>query len=356
VPRVLLFGWNDHLLLEVVRCLGQGNIKVFVLGPRRLPPVRFSRYCDGYERLPPHAEPRGVEEVLERRCRGAAYDVVVPADDHAVRFAARWEPPRGVARFPLPDSERVELALDKWCFTERCRALDIPVPRTRRVDAPEQLRALAGETPFFVKPVFGANSEGAAHLRSPADVDAWLGRERWRPLLVQEFIPGEDVDVSALCEHGKVLAWTSQRNGSSPYARRLQPESGALHETRRLLEALKWHGLAHVDLRHDPRDGSHKVLELNPRFWMSVMFSMWAGVNFATLAVFQALGFGVTSPEMSSGVYERPMMRLGTLVEAARRFSEPGNVARQLWADPIPQAWRKLERAAKSLADRGSRS
>jgi predicted ATP-grasp superfamily ATP-dependent carboligase len=353
---VLLFGWNDHLLLEVVRCLGEGDIRAFVLGPRRLPPVRFSRYCDGYERLPPHQEPAAVDEVLQRRCRGAAFDVVVPVDDNAVRFAACWQPPRGVARFPLPASDGVELALDKWKFTQRCEALGIGVPRTRRVDTPEALRALAGETPFFVKPVVGANSEGAAHVRSPKDVDAWLKRERWRPLLVQEFIPGEDVDVSALCEHGKVLAWTSQRNGSSPFARRLQPESGALHETRRLLEGLKWHGLAHVDLRHDARDGSHKVLELNPRFWMSVMFSMWAGVNFATLGVFQALGVTVSAPEMSSGVYERPLLRLGTLVEAARSLTEPGNVARQLWADPIPQAWRRLERAAQTFTGRSARS
>jgi predicted ATP-grasp superfamily ATP-dependent carboligase len=345
MPRALLFGWNDHLMLEVLRCLGAGGVRAFVLGGRRLPPVRFSRYCDGYEMLPPATDPKAVDVALTRLTRGAAFDVVVPTDDPSVRFASTWTPPPRVALFPVPTRELFEGAVDKWRFVERCKGLGIAVPETRRCDSPDALRALAKETPFFVKPVVGSYSEGAARLASREDIDAYLRRERWRPLLVQEFVPGEDVDVSALCDQGKLLAWTTQRNAGSPESRRLQPEDAALREVRRLLESLKWNGLAHVDLRHDARDGSFKVLELNPRFWLSVMFSLWAGVNFATLGLYQALGITVTVPDMQTGVYERPTLRLGTLLRAAWSLSPNGTAARQLWADPIPQAWKKLERA-----------
>jgi D-aspartate ligase len=345
VPRVLLFGWNDHLIFEVMRCLGAAKVRAFVMGPRRLPPVRFSRWCAGYATLPPHGDRAAVASALDGLCRGRAFDVVVPSDDASVRFLSSWTPPAGVARFPCPALELVDLALDKWSFMQRCKTLGVSVPQTRRCDTPEALRALGGETPFFVKPVFGSNSEGAARITDASAIESYLRREVWRPVLVQQLITGDDVDVSALCLDGKLVAWTTQRYGTAANARRLQPEGAALAQARRVLEGLGWHGLAHLDLKHDPQDGSFKVLELNPRFWMSVMFSAWAGVNFATLGIYQAVGMSVSAPAMHCGVYEQPTMQLRSLMRAAWSFNGRNAPSRQLWEDPIPQAWRRLERA-----------
>jgi predicted ATP-grasp superfamily ATP-dependent carboligase len=53
-------------------------------------------------------------------------------------------------------------------------------------------------------------------------------------------------------------------------------------------------GLRDADLRIDDRDGSVRMIELNPRLWGSVHYSHFVGANFPELAVRRALGESVT--------------------------------------------------------------
>jgi predicted ATP-grasp superfamily ATP-dependent carboligase len=47
-----------------------------------------------------------------------------------------------------------------------------------------------------------------------------------------------------------------------------------------LLDELDWHGLAMVEFLRDEETGDFKLMEINPRFWSSLPFTVQAGVDF----------------------------------------------------------------------------
>ena len=67
------------------------------------------------------------------------------------------------------------------------------------------------------------------------------------------------------------------------------------HDTLRdmgeaLLKALNWFGVAMVEFKIDPRDGTPRLMEINPRFWGSLALAIEAGVNFPYLLLKMARG------------------------------------------------------------------
>jgi predicted ATP-grasp superfamily ATP-dependent carboligase len=58
----------------------------------------------------------------------------------------------------------------------------------------------------------------------------------------------------------------------------------------RLLQDLRFVGVAMVEFKNDTRTGKANLLEVNPRFWGSLALAVDAGVNFPLLWTLMALG------------------------------------------------------------------
>jgi predicted ATP-grasp superfamily ATP-dependent carboligase len=106
--------------------------------------------------------------------------------------------------------------------------------------------------------------------------------------LVQEYIPGTEHAFWALYDHGEPVA-TCQRNrvrgfkysgSASIYRESVRiPELEAAG--RALLDALDWHGLASAQFMRNERTGEFTLMEINPRFWLSLPCAIQAGADFA---------------------------------------------------------------------------
>ena len=336
-PRVLVVGAHPWLLLAVVRALGAAGMKVEVASPLGFPPVRSSRHCRRYWRLSEGGSEAG-HELIRARVR-AGIDVVLPSDVNAARLLAS----SGDNRL-LPSREVIETADDKAAFAKFLGAHHLPHPQTELITD----RSVLTTRPFapcVLKPARAGNAEGFRYVRSSDELNAYLANEDLGgPLLRQEYLPGDEVDCSVLVDHGEVVAWTCQRAPWDPREREMLEDAEALGLTRNVVRALGYHGVCHLDLRRDA-NRELRVLELNPRFWMSLQYSMWAGVNFPALAVRMALGEPVRQPTFVPGVYRSPTL--------ARLWSEMGRIrksrrdTRALWqtlSDPFPQAVQTLER------------
>ena len=57
-----------------------------------------------------------------------------------------------------------------------------------------------------------------------------------------------------------------------------------------LLDALGFHGISQLETKRDRRDGTYRLMEINPKFWGSLDLAIAAGVEFPWLAVQAALG------------------------------------------------------------------
>jgi predicted ATP-grasp superfamily ATP-dependent carboligase len=125
------------------------------------------------------------------------------------------------------------------------------------------------------------------------------------PALLQHYIQGQDVDCSVFCDKGKILAHTIQVGALSrrhPFGSdeglEFVCDPQTLEVVARLMSALKWNGIAHVDLRRDRHDNQVKVLDLNPRYWDSLLGSLSAGINFPYLSCLAALGIESPPPKV----------------------------------------------------------
>jgi predicted ATP-grasp superfamily ATP-dependent carboligase len=148
------------------------------------------------------------------------------------------------------------------------------------------------EFPVLAKPPLSSGGIGIRRFESLDGLAAFLSEqprdERW---VVQTLIEGRDLGVSVLCREGRILAATVQhpikaspKPFQPPIGIEFRDDSSAMDVAERLMRELGWSGVANIDMRFDARRKIPLVLELNGRYWYSLLGSLNAGVNFPLLA------------------------------------------------------------------------
>lgn len=170
--------------------------------------------------------------------------------------------------------------------------------------------------------------------------------------LVQEYIEGYDIDCSVLCKEGNILAFTIQKGnmiGKSEFVPQIgldflyEPELYRVVE--RLMKSLNWSGVAHIDMRYDKNDKQFKVIEINPRFWMSLNASLLAGVNFPYLYCLASMNEKFERPEYEFMKYVNlkglvKMIRLKKSVLLKPGFIFNNTPLKLVLKDPLPTMYK----------------
>jgi predicted ATP-grasp superfamily ATP-dependent carboligase len=128
--------------------------------------------------------------------------------------------------------------------------------------------------------------------------------------VIQQFIEGSDIDCNIFAEHGKILCHTIQE---SPVRSGLNfnphdtiafaPDENVLEEVTKVIAKFQWHGIANFDIRRDIKTNKIYILEINGRYWGSLIGSLKrAGVNFPKIAAHYALGERIAIPDMHRGL------------------------------------------------------
>jgi biotin carboxylase len=315
-------------------------------------------------------KPEMAADQIERIAERAPLDAIVAVDDGGTRAAAL-----AAERLGLRGNSAVAVARarDKAAMRAALDEAGVPQPAWR---LGTDVEALAGELgpPVVVKPLTLSASRGVIRADSPAEAAAAAERIRaiiqdpTAELLVERFVPGDEVAVEALLQDGRleVLAVFDKPDPlEGPYFEetiyvtpsRKPPE---LLETirRATADAAAALGLTegpvHAELRVGPQLA---VLELAARSIgglcsRSLRFGL--GVSLEELILRHALGLPldhVRREDLASGVMMLPIPRAGTLREvrgqdAARAV--PGvagleiSIARGRHVEPLPEGDRYL--------------
>ncbi len=193
--------------------------------------------------------------------------------------------------------------------------------------------------PCIAKPLDLDGSRGVAPIRSRKDIEmvATIG---YHPILVQEYIEGDDIGASVYCDDGKIRAAIVHQLKRSTYR--------TFHSTEiecaitKIVSATGVRGILNFDMRVR-RDGTVYWLECNPRVFYKMFLSMLAGLNFA------CFGLPHATPELCSSVPTDTNVRAFKAIAA--ELPRPWRLTSRDWAlvcyhltDPIPPIWEAYQR------------
>jgi len=308
--------------LPFLKMLRRNGHEVWCACHSRLNEVWFSRYPTRKMIWPSYLrEKEAFERTLLDFVRSHRVDVLLNVSDYSSEIVSRLKDElERHTRTAVPDYATFERATDKLRLMEYCMAREIACPVTFDLTAENLERICASFTfPVIVKPRHGVGAVGVVRVATPEALVA--GHKalaaRFGPLLVQEYIPvegGMQYQAEAfLDEESRMkVCMVIQKprffpvRGGTSTANVTIDHAGIRETTRRLLEGLGWRGAADVDYILDPRNGSIRVLEINPRVTAGIKIGFAAGINFADLHLRLATGQPIPAiNHYTTGVYCR---------------------------------------------------
>jgi len=219
-----------------------------------------------------------------RGVAGSSRAILVPERDEHVDFVLRnWDEVHALADVPLPpDPEVVRRLRRKDLLPVVAAEAGVPAPRTLLMEGPQTLDGRL-EPPFLLKPIEGQEYALAFGKKAVVAGTEEEAVKTWQEaqangfeLVVQELVPDSHEHVYSLFTYvsrderplasvtGRKVRQGPLRFGTSAvFETRVEPQVLALG--LRLLESVGYTGFAHVEFALDPRDGEHKVLEVNTR-------------------------------------------------------------------------------------------
>lgn len=284
--------------VAAIRSLGRAGVDTIAVSADPTPPAFSSRYCTEKVAVPSPSE--SLEAYADALLDLAARDeveAIVPlreADvyalaDNSSAFAEHIDP-------VWPTFETLGQVQDRRTLFSIASDLGVPTPDWQLLTEWPH-----GTDPVVVKSRYTIvvdEESSEAHypgveIIDPAQtppVDEIVEEMGHVPLL-QEFIPnGGEYGFFALYDQGepcvtfqhKRVRSSTYTGGHSVYRESVYDETLERYG-RQLLDELEWHGPAMVEFRRDERDGTFRLMEVNPRFWGSLVLPVTAGVDFPYL-------------------------------------------------------------------------
>jgi len=167
-------------------------------------------------------------------------------------------------------------------------------------------------------------------------------------MMIQEDIPGEDKDLITLNtvfnEHSEpLIVFMHRRTMQNPPRYGVVSlgesvwEPRIIHPCMKLLKAIGFQGIAHVEFKRDPRTGDFKFFEINGRSYLSISLPTACGVNLIHIAYRNAIGERIAPLTNYSCTYECGVKWLDfpSYIESMVKLRRMKNVPLGEWIRPL---------------------
>ena len=187
----------------------------------------------------------------------------------------------------------------KWSLAEFLKDKGVPHPITVKYSSGVAASILEGlQYPVIIKPIDKGNAQGIETFDQPEALKSFFENQKLKhEYIIQPLIDGYDIDCSVLCMEGRIVTYTIQKAIVASKVRfraavgiEFLYDERVLKVVEKMMNILNWSGVAHIDLRYDAGADEIKVIEVNARYWGSLMGSFNAGINFPVLAIKARLG------------------------------------------------------------------
>src|SRR5579863_7440217 len=315
---------GDHPGLAIARSLGSRGIPVYILEDQHSI-CSYSKYVTKVIRVPDLLdEKKVVDSILDV---GQHYDlldwVLMPTRDETVAaFSLQRDRLAEFYRVTTPPWETTRWAWDKSNTYTLAEELDIPVPRTWKLNDANELPSLYACLPLAIKPAvkekfFYATGDKAWRADTPEMLQALYARAAkdipLNEILIQEIIPGDGTQQLSYCAffkdgkaHSTLLARRMRQHPrefgrAATYVETIE-DSAIAELSERFLRAINVYGIVEIEYKRDPRDGKNKLLDINARAWGFHGLGYAAGVDFPYILFKDQLGEQVEQRHAKAGM------------------------------------------------------
>jgi predicted ATP-grasp superfamily ATP-dependent carboligase len=317
VRKVLLLDGYSTRSLACVRSWGKRNISFAVGGETRRDMSLLSRYTT--ETFVYTSPKRDVERFIKDVNHYAQLfkaDLVFPTSEAAIMACSRHR--SDLSCEPLiPTPHEIETVFSKANTLKVAESVGIAAPRTVHItnecaqglktialDFPVVLKSESSETLHEGKAVTSAKTF-YAFTRGELEHESRARLARGESLLVQEFIDGYGVGVSGVFSKGRPVALVAHRRiresnptgGPSALAETIELDATLLEHTTALFRRIGFTGPAMAEYRIRRRDGKAYLMEINGRFWGSVLLASAAGLDLPYLYWKMLNGLSISEAE-----------------------------------------------------------
>lgn len=347
IPVLVLESDNDLLTANTLYCLVSSNyLEVHIV----------SRGCDSTFRFLPgiksyHSSTATVSDAIfldfiEKIAYKTRAKVLVPTNTSGIDFVIHYKAilERFVQIIPVPNRKAYNIAADKGMLASYMLQNDIPTPLTV-FDLTQDLEMALDKLtfPVLLKPKIGESGYSAVLEEPPItvykDKDSLMSVLNSQKIsdkyIIQQYVTGYVIGCNVLYKKGKLITYTIQKSLTStrPFAPSFGIEFIDNKEVIKIVDALMskllWNGVANLDLIYDTQHDRIYILEINPRFWLTIIGSMVRSkVNFPLLACKLALNQPIETTQYKLGKY----IPFGTFIKYKARSSMVPKVSFS-WSD-----------------------
>lgn len=317
--NILMTGAGAPGAPSILNCLrNNGERDLYIVGVDINELATCRTKVDKFYKVPTANSPDFIDSIINI-CKKEMVDVVVPIVTKELEgFAVAKErfEKMGI-KLTVMDYEPLHIANNKGLLLGAMKNAGIRTPNFRVVNTIEELEQVAYELdypskPIVIKPTFGNGSRGTRILdesHSKYDrffnqkpnsmystlkdvIDIFKEKESIPEMMAMEYLPGDDLSVDILADHGEIL-YTSCRRGtvvnSIMVSSVVDLNQEAINLCVEVTKLLNLDGNMGFDTKMDD-NGIPQLMEINPRLPAGVVNSVAAGVNFPYLRIKQVLG------------------------------------------------------------------
>lgn len=340
---VLVTDGDQRAALAITRALGQQRVPVVVGAEAARSLAGVSRYAvQSWQYPSPLSNPsKFVSSLIDAIGRFGVTAIMPVTDSTTQVLAARRDQFPATVLTAIPSLESYELVSDKYRLMKLAQELEVPIPATVYVPDGNLSSVLDQVTtfPVVVKPgrsllmVDGGWGKTSVHFVSDVEelVDLYRRTPYLKnPSLIQQRVEGEGQGVFGLFDHGRPCALFAHRRirekppagGVSVLRESLELPKPMTDYAVKLLEHVKWHGVAMVEFKVDRESHIPRLMEINGRFWGSLQLAIDAGLNFPNLLYQMTKGMPVDVPNNAYQIGTRSRWFLGDLDHLLLRLTK----------------------------------
>ena len=303
-PNILVLDGDHKNALAIVRHFGS-EYNIDVISHSKYSVCFFSKFVkDKYIVSNPKKDEEGFVEDLFKILKKKNYLLIIPVSYISYQICSRYKKRiKTYTHITIADYKLIDLASNKIETYKLAEQLIIPYPKTYYINRLEELDNLKIDFPCVIKAPFEAGKNIVEYANDKEDL-----KTKYKKIckdngfvdtlpIIQEYIQGSGAGFFAFYKNGELKNYFMHRRireypvtgGASTVAESFYDEN-ILYHGKKILDFLKWEGVAMVEFKRDDKIGEFKLMEINAKLWGSLDLALESGVDFIKMLIEDALG------------------------------------------------------------------